>query len=138
MKKVKLIYNPHSGTKDFPNYLDMFLEKFQGAGYQVDIFRSMEKNDLYRGLEKIDDSYKKILIAGGDGSVNEIVNSMMNKNINIPLGIIPSGTVNDFASFLNMPNNYEKCFEVLLKDNIKTKKHKKHHKSPEKSLTLAK
>jgi YegS/Rv2252/BmrU family lipid kinase len=118
MKKVKLIYNPHSGTKDFPNYLDMFLEKFQGAEYQVDIFRSMEKNDLYRGLEKIDDSYKKILIAGGDGSVNEIVNSMMNKNINIPLGIIPSGTVNDFASFLNMPNNYEKCFEVLLKDNI--------------------
>src|SRR6056297_4046503 len=119
MKKVKLIYNPHSETKDFPNYLDMFLKKFQGAGYNVDIFRSMEKNDLYKGLENIDDSYKKIIIAGGDGSVNEIVNDMMKKDIDIPLGIIPSGTVNDFASFLNMPGNYEKCFDVLLKHNIK-------------------
>jgi len=118
MKKVKLIYNPHSGTKDFPNYLDMFLKKFQGAGYNVDIFRSMEKNDLYKGLENIDDSYKKIIIAGGDGSVNEIVNDMMNKNIDIPLGIIPSGTVNDFASFLNIPKRYEKCFDILLEDNI--------------------
>lgn len=118
MKKVKLIYNPHSGTKDFPNYLDMFLEKFQGAGYNVDIFRSMEKNDLHKGLENIDETYEKIIIAGGDGSVNEIVNAMMNKNIDIPLGIIPSGTVNDFASFLNIPKRYEKCLDILLQDNI--------------------
>ena len=118
MKKVKLIYNPHSGTKDFPNYLDMFLEKFQGAGYNVDIFRSMEKNDLHKGLENIDETYEKIIIAGGDGSVNEIVNAMMNKNIDIPLGIIPSGTVNDFASFLDIPKRYEKCLDILLQDNI--------------------
>ncbi|MDZ7672447.1 MAG: YegS/Rv2252/BmrU family lipid kinase [Halanaerobiales bacterium] len=118
MKKVKLIYNPYSGTKDFPNYLDLFLEKFQGAGYKVDIYRSMEKNDLHKGLVGIDNSYEKIIVAGGDGSVNEIVNDMMNQSIDIPLGIIPSGTVNDFASFLNIPNNYEKCFDMLLTDNI--------------------
>jgi len=119
MKKVKLIYNPYSGTKTFPNKLDLFLEKFQSAGYKVDIFRSMEENDLHKGLKGLDDSYKSIIVAGGDGSVNEIVNDMMKKDIDIPLGIIPSGTVNDFASFLNMPGNYEKCFDVLLKHNIK-------------------
>lgn len=119
MKKVKLIYNPYSGTKTFPNQLDLFLEKFQAAGYKVDIYRSMEENDLHRGLERLDDSYESIIVAGGDGSVNEIVNDMMRKDIDIPLGIIPSGTVNDFASFLNMPGNYEKCFDVLLKHNVK-------------------
>lgn len=119
MKKVKLIYNPYSGTKTFPGHLDLFLEKFQGAGYKVDIFRSMEENDLHKGLVDIDSSYEFIIIAGGDGSVSEIVNAMMRQDIKLPLGIIPSGTINDFASFLNMPTNYEKCFEVLLKKNIK-------------------
>lgn len=119
MKKVKLIYNPYSGTKTFPNYLDLFLKKFQAAGYWVDIYRSMQEKDLHKGLENIDDSYNLIIVAGGDGSVNEIVNDMMKKNINVPLGIIPAGTVNDFASFLNMPSNYEKCFDELLKEEVK-------------------
>ena len=119
LNKVKLIYNPYSGTKTFPNYLDKFLEKFQAAGYEVDIYRSMEENDLYKGLEGLDDSYKYIIVAGGDGTVNEIVNDMMEKEIDIPLGIIPSGTVNDFASFLNMPQDYEKCFDVLIENEAK-------------------
>ena len=119
MQKVKLIYNPYSGTKTFPNYLDLFLKKFQAAGYQVDIFRSMKENDLQKGLKGIDGSYSSIIVAGGDGSVNEIVNAMMKKDIKIPLGVIPSGTVNDFASFLKMPTDYEKCFDVLIKENIK-------------------
>lgn len=119
VKKVKLIYNPYSGTKTFPNNLDLFLEKFQAAGYRVDIYRSMKENDLHKGLKNIDDSYKTIIVAGGDGSVNEMVNAIMEKEIDIPLGIIPAGTVNDFASFLKMPSNYEKCFDVLLKENIK-------------------
>ncbi len=119
LKKVKLIYNPYSGTKTFPNNLDLFLKKFQAAGYKVDIYRSMEEDDLHKGLVGLDERYESIIVAGGDGSVNEIVNAMMRKDIDIPLGIIPSGTVNDFASFLNMPSNYEKCFDVLIKHNVK-------------------
>ncbi|MCF8008977.1 MAG: YegS/Rv2252/BmrU family lipid kinase [Halanaerobiales bacterium] len=118
MKTAKLIYNPYAGTKTFPNYLDSFLKKFQSAGYNVDIYRSMKENDLDKGLEKINDSCKMIVIAGGDGSVNEIVNNMMKKKIDIPLGIIPSGTINDFASFLNIPEHYERCFDTLLNYNV--------------------
>lgn len=119
LNKVKLIYNPYAGTKTFPNYLDSFLEKFQAAGYKVDIYRSMEENDLHKGLEGLDDSYKYIIVAGGDGTVNEIATNMMEKDIDIPIGVIPSGTVNDFASFLNMPQDYDKCFETLIEKDAK-------------------
>ena len=119
MQKVKLIYNPYSGTRTFPNYLDLFFKKFQAAGYEIDIYRSMEENDLHKGLVGLDDSYKYIIVAGGDGTVNEIVNNMMEKDIDIPLGIIPSGTVNDFASFLGMTQNIENSVKRILDWNIK-------------------
>src|SRR6056297_2791321 len=79
----------------------------------------MEENDLHKGLVGLDDSYKYIIVAGGDGTVNEIVNDMMEQDIDIPLGIIPSGTVNDFASFLKMPQDYEKCFDTLIEKEAK-------------------
>lgn len=117
MKKVKLIYNPKSGNKTFPNYLDTFIKKFHREGYETNIFRSNQKGDLSNSLKNINEDYEAIIIAGGDGSVNTIVNQIMKKNIDIPLGIIPAGTVNDFANYLNMPSNFNRCIEVLLNNN---------------------
>jgi YegS/Rv2252/BmrU family lipid kinase len=119
MKKVRLIYNPKSGNKTFPNYLDNFIKKFQQAGYETNIFRSNKKGDISNSLKYINNTYKLIIIAGGDGSVNSIVNEMMKKNTNIPLGIIPAGTVNDFANYLNMPNDINACIDVLLERNFR-------------------
>ena len=118
MKKVKLIYNPKSGNKTFPNYLDLFIKKYQKIGYETTIFRSMKKNDLATSLQNIGD-FREIIIAGGDGSVNTLINEMMKKNIDIPLGIIPAGTVNDLANYLNMPSDYNKCIDILLEKNLK-------------------
>ncbi|MFW6035393.1 MAG: diacylglycerol/lipid kinase family protein [Halothermotrichaceae bacterium] len=118
-KKVKLIYNPAAGDHTFPDYLDEFIARFQQAGYRLDIFRSLRKGDLSEGLENIDeDKYESIFLAGGDGSINIILNAMMEKSIDLPLGIIPAGTANDFASFLNMPDSFEDCFDLLLKRNL--------------------
>lgn len=118
-KKVKLIYNPAAGDKSFNSYLDMFLKHFQTAGYQVDIFRSMEPGDFEAGLENIDQSYKAIVVAGGDGSASEMVNLLQKKEIDLPLGIIPAGTANDFASFLGMTQNIESSIKRILDWKIK-------------------
>lgn len=123
LKKIKLLYNPAAGDRTFPHFLDCFLQKFEKAGYIIDIYRSLEQGDLKKGLEDISENkniYKNIVVAGGDGSLNEVINGMMEKNINLPLGIIPAGTANDFATYLKMPTNYEKCFDIILKGNIKT------------------
>lgn len=118
-KKVKLIYNPAAGDKSFNSYLDKFLEKFQAAGFKVDIYRSMEPGDFGRGLENIDQSFEAVIVAGGDGSASEMVDLMQKKNIDLPLGIIPAGTANDFASFLGMTQNIENSVKRILDWQIK-------------------
>ena len=118
-KKVKLIYNPAAGDRSFNSYLDLFLKYFQQAGYKVDIFRSMEPGDFKKGFADIDSSFEAVIVAGGDGSASEMVNLLQKNNIDLPLGIIPAGTANDFASFLGMTQNIEESIKRILEWNIK-------------------
>lgn len=118
-KKVKLIYNPAAGDKSFNRYLDNFLNYFQTADFKVDIFRSMEPGDFEEGLKNIDNSFEAVIIAGGDGSASEMVNLLQKREIDLPLGIIPAGTANDFASFLGMTQNIESSIKRILDWNIK-------------------
>jgi len=53
-----------------------------------------------------------ILAAGGDGTINEIVNGMAGSNV--PLGILPAGTANVLANELGIPNSMERSAEKLL------------------------
>jgi len=116
---VKLIYNPAAGDKSFNSYLDKFLKYFQAAGFKVDVYRSMEPGDFGEGLKNIDQSYQAVIVAGGDGSASEMVDLMQKRKIDIPLGIIPAGTANDFASFLGMTQNIENSIKRILDWNIK-------------------
>ena len=119
MDKVRLIYNPKAGDTTFKNHLDIIFDKFQGAGYQVVPFRSARVGDMIEGLENLDSSYSSILVAGGDGSVNEVINGMIKNKIDLPLGIFPAGTANDFAHHINMPDSVELCCDVFLRKNIR-------------------
>ncbi len=103
MKKLKLIYNPFAGDKSFKNNLDTSIQLFQQAGYDVHIFRSMIIGDIEEHISQLgEDEYHTIVISGGDGSVNMLVNSIMKFGIKTKVGIIPSGTANDFARFLKL------------------------------------
>ncbi len=114
MKFVQLLYNPMAGNRDFPNHLDAFIHKFESIGCEVRIHRTVSNKDFEHYL--IDKDLRRctaIIAAGGDGSVNRVVNFMMKQKIEIPLGVIPSGTANDFATYMNIPMDYLECFDVL-------------------------
>ncbi|MBM7555433.1 YegS/Rv2252/BmrU family lipid kinase [Halanaerobacter jeridensis] len=118
MKKLKLIYNPMAGNKEFPKKLDQCIEKLQTANYQVSIFRSAKPGDLKMGLKDVTSEYDAVVVAGGDGSINEIINALLEEELNIPLGIIPAGTANDFARQLNIPQQIESAVDVILDNKI--------------------
>ena len=118
-KKVKFIYNPVAGDRSVIRYLDNFFKKFQSAGFKLEVFRSMEAGDFGRGLNDLDEEHKAIIIAGGDGSASNIINIMQQRNIELPLGIIPTGTANDFAKYIGMSENIEKSIDTILNWNIK-------------------
>lgn len=114
MDKVRLIYNPYSGENAILKELDVIMEMHQKKGYQVVPYRIERGKDVKEALDIVDESYKYILIAGGDGTVDTVVNAMMEKNIDLPIAILPVGTANDFGKFINMPRNVEGALEKIL------------------------
>ncbi|MDD2376339.1 MAG: YegS/Rv2252/BmrU family lipid kinase [Clostridia bacterium] len=118
MKKIKLIYNSVAGQSKFKYFLDTVIGKFMHAGFEVSIFRAGKKTNLYDYLKDIDIDTYGIVVAGGDGTINRVLNVMMKNNIKIPLGIIPAGTSNDFARHIKMPINFSKCIDKILLGNI--------------------
>jgi YegS/Rv2252/BmrU family lipid kinase len=118
MKKIKLIYNSVAGQSKFKYFLDTVIEKFMHAGYEVSIFRAGKKTNLYDYIKDIKEDTYGIIVAGGDGTINRVLNVMMKNDIKVPLGIIPAGTSNDFARHIKMPTNISKCIDKILAGNI--------------------
>lgn len=115
MKKIKLIYNPYSGDKTFKFDLDIYVTNLQNAGYEVHMLRSTNYNDIEDNLKNIPkDFYDAFIVSGGDGSINIVVNCLMKYGLNhIPLAIIPSGTANDFATFLKLPKEPDDACKII-------------------------
>lgn len=114
MKKVRFIYNPYSGESIIRNELDSVIKLHQEAGLTIVPYRIQKGKDLKEAFDIVDDTYSYILVAGGDGTVDSVVNAMKNKNINIPIGILPVGTANDFGKFIDIPNDVqEACKQIL-------------------------
>lgn len=114
MNKVKFIYNPYSGENSIVADIDKVIMLHQKYNCIIEPFRIGMDNELCEAFENVDESYKYILIAGGDGTVDSVVNIMKKLNIDIPIAILPVGTANDFAKFIGIPLNVEKACEKIL------------------------
>ena len=114
MDKVRFIYNPFSGENAILKELDVIVDMYQQKGLQIVPYRIQKGKSLADALDIIDDSYNHILVAGGDGTVDNVVNAMMERNINLPLAILPVGTANDFAKFIKLPKRVSEAVEKIL------------------------
>ena len=114
MDKVRFIYNPFSGENAILKELDVIVDMYQQKGLQIVPYRIQKGKSLGEALDIIDDSYNHILVAGGDGTVDNVVNAMMERNINLPLAILPVGTANDFAKFIKLPKKVSEAVEKIL------------------------
>lgn len=120
MKKVKLVYNPNSGEKSIVNKLDLIIDVYQSYGYTLIPYRLNKENPIENAFIDIDDNYDHVLISGGDGTVDIVLNIMKELDVNKPIGILPTGTANDFANALSLPFNVREAIENII--NSKPKK----------------
>lgn len=58
-----------------------------------------------------------VIAVGGDGTVNDVVNGLIQSNTPIPLGVIPAGSGNDLARVLNI-NQWETALSAILQGNV--------------------
>lgn len=116
--KVLLFYNPNAGNGLFKNNLDLIIEKFQKRKMCVIPVRADRKGLLNEVMKEIKPGeFRKVIAAGGDGTINIVVNAMIQNNIDLPIAIFPSGTANDFAYYFDIPHDIESMVKVALEEH---------------------
>ncbi|NLW48908.1 MAG: YegS/Rv2252/BmrU family lipid kinase [Firmicutes bacterium] len=117
MQNALLVYNPNSGGNRF-NPLNSILRRFQSQNIQVQTFQLSRLNDheiLLQALSQI--RFDLLIISGGDGTINFVVNLLLKNNISLPIGIIPAGTSNDLARNLKLPLDQKKAVDLIALGN---------------------
>ena len=116
--KILLIYNPAAGKGTFKNHLDRILSTVQNKGFYLTPYRISSIEAMETMFQTIDlNSFNRIWIAGGDGTIHQVINSLLRYRCTLPIGIFPIGTANDFAYYFDFPNSINKMTKILLEDN---------------------
>jgi diacylglycerol kinase (ATP) len=111
---IHLFLNPTAGRGRAGRRQPRILELLEHSGIDVEYHASQSLGNLEtQVLQQVNDGAKRIVVAGGDGSVHEAVNGIMNADGNAALGVIPTGTGNDFAKACDIPLNWEDATKLL-------------------------
>lgn len=114
MKRARIIYNPTSGREIFKKNLPDVLEKLEIAGYETSCHATTGAGDATEAARiAVERRYDLVVAAGGDGTINEVVNGLAEQEFRPKLGVIPVGTTNDFARALQIPRDILKAADVI-------------------------
>jgi diacylglycerol kinase (ATP) len=108
--KGLFIINPSSGRQNFKDNLNQIAGKLimDKTVPTIDVFYTKKKNDAKNRVALLSEGeYDFVVAVGGDGTLNEVVNGLIISESKTPLAIISSGTVNDFANYLQLPGASE-------------------------------
>ena len=117
MKKIRLIYNKSAGQNKSSEIISDIIGKFSENGFEVTAFRASKENSCEDFVRETSRDVYALVVAGGDGTINKVVNFMIKYGIDVPLGIIPAGTSNDFANHLGLFGNIELAVEKIMEGN---------------------
>ena len=102
-KRLLLIVNPKSGREKMRGQLLRVTEILTRGGYEVTVYPTKEKGDgTVRAAQIKQNEYDRVVVCGGDGTLNEVITGLMNTGVKCTLGYIPSGTLNEWSSGLHI------------------------------------
>ena len=105
MKKLLFVYNPHSGKGQIKEHLADIIDVFTKGGYEVTAHPTQARNDAYETVKSRGGDFDLVVCSGGDGTTNEMIKGIMEGGHHVPVGTIPAGTMNDFATSLGIPKH---------------------------------
>ncbi|MCO6527831.1 YegS/Rv2252/BmrU family lipid kinase [Lactobacillus sp. ESL0233] len=121
-KKARLIYNPVSGHEQMPKNVADILNVLEQAGYEASAFRTTRQKQSAQkeATRAANAGFDLIVAAGGDGTINEVVNGIAFLEKRPQMAIIPAGTTNDYARALHIPRESIKdAVKVILKQKTR-------------------
>jgi YegS/Rv2252/BmrU family lipid kinase len=118
-----VILNPHAGAHRGEKDKEKIIILLKKYGFDFDYTESAYRgHTIQLAKDAVKTGWKKFIIIGGDGSLNEALNGIMSENENgaqdISLAMIPVGTGNDWIRTFDIPNDYKKSIEVIQKGNL--------------------
>jgi|TARA_B110000116_G_C16741856_1_gene538928 diacylglycerol kinase (ATP) len=114
-EKIPLIFNPSAHAERGRQLAD----KLRGFSDRIELFETKDHFHLKEiASELISKGCSKIAVAGGDGTINAVIELILSSDIE--LGIFPTGTMNLFARELGLPlNKLKECWQVIEKGKKK-------------------
>ena len=104
-KRARLIYNPTSGQEIIKKNIAEVLDVLEDVGYETSAYQTTPaplsaQNEAERAAKA---GFDLIVAAGGDGTINEVVNGVAPLKNRPKLAFISTGTTNDYARALKIP-----------------------------------
>lgn len=116
MKRARIIYNPTSGREVFRKHLGEVLEKFELAGYETSCHATTCEGDATEAAkDAVERGFDLVVAAGGDGTLNEVVAGVSPFDKRPTIGLIPTGTTNDFARALRIPRDIDAAVDIIVR-----------------------
>ncbi|MDD2305260.1 MAG: diacylglycerol kinase family lipid kinase [Prolixibacteraceae bacterium] len=122
-KKWFVILNPHAGSGRGKKDQAEILKRLTKADFQYELAVSeFPKHIIQLTIDAIEKGYRNLIVAGGDGSLNEAVNGIFSQTFCLPeeitVGMIPVGTGNDWIKTFGIPNYYKEAVKILKQGEI--------------------
>ncbi len=116
MLRILWVINPSSGRQNMKALVERVIGRCTLANIAstYDVFFTEKKDDAFQRCAALKSQDADLVIAvGGDGTVNEVIGGIIESHSDIPLAIIPGGTVNDFATYLGLPRSADAIVRML-------------------------
>lgn len=117
-KKLLLIANPRAGTGKIKSSLFSVVNTLSRGGYEVTVFPTKNQYDALIRVQEGIDEFEKIVVCGGDGTLNEVVSGVVSSGADATIGYIPAGTLNEWSSGLKISRNIGTAAKDILDGKV--------------------
>ena len=118
MKKLLFVMNPYAGMRKGAKALADIIAIFNRADYEVITYMTAGPGDGIQIVAKQASQVDLVVCAGGAGTFNETVNGLLASGCDTPVGYIPCGSTNDFASSLQLQTNPVKAAQAIVDGDV--------------------
>lgn len=100
--KILMIINPNAGRNKRTKCYDEIIKNLQNQNYEVNACYTTKEYNATHIVQNYELDYDIVIVCGGDGTLNEVMQALFEKNKQVFIGFIPFGTTNDFAKSLGV------------------------------------
>lgn len=105
MKKILFLYNPIAGQAKITRKMNEIVAFYEKYDCLVTLCTSQKLATVYENTPDFANAYDTIVCSGGDGTLNMVATFLMEHKVTVPIGYLPAGSTNDYASSIGIPKS---------------------------------